>query len=179
MKALRICAKKPSIIQITVAAKKTDTNTTIVLAVSSFLLGHEIFFSSDLTSRRNRVNFTSRLRLCTAISWTAISSHPNYSIATSMHEKNGRGGRTWTRNQRFWRPLLYQLSYTPVWVLWQRSSKPFIWFPCAPCVFCRICSIYWIPSDPGHFFCFYSSDSCVACTRYKPTWLHYACCTPL
>ena len=27
----------------------------------------------------------------------------------------GRGRRTWTLGTRFWRPLLYQLSYTPMW----------------------------------------------------------------
>ena len=27
---------------------------------------------------------------------------------------NGRGSKTWTHNLRFWRPLLYQLSYTPM-----------------------------------------------------------------
>ena len=31
-----------------------------------------------------------------------------------LHEgKTGRGGRIRTRDRRFWRPLLYQLSYTP------------------------------------------------------------------
>ena len=30
--------------------------------------------------------------------------------------KTGRGGRTRTRDRRFWRPLLYQLSYTPALV---------------------------------------------------------------
>ena len=29
-------------------------------------------------------------------------------------KKNGRGGRARTHDRRFWRPLLYQLSYTPV-----------------------------------------------------------------
>ena len=29
-------------------------------------------------------------------------------------EINGRGSKTWTHNLRFWRPLLYQLSYTPM-----------------------------------------------------------------
>ena len=28
--------------------------------------------------------------------------------------QNGRAGETRTRNQRFWRPLLYQLSYSPL-----------------------------------------------------------------
>ncbi len=27
---------------------------------------------------------------------------------------SGRGSRTWTHDQRFWRPRLYQLSYTPI-----------------------------------------------------------------
>jgi hypothetical protein len=30
-----------------------------------------------------------------------------------MGPKNGRGGRTRTRDLRFWRPLLYHLSYAP------------------------------------------------------------------
>src|SRR5688500_8376855 len=29
---------------------------------------------------------------------------------------NGRGNRARTRDLRFWRPPLYQLSYTPAWV---------------------------------------------------------------
>ena len=29
----------------------------------------------------------------------------------------GRGRRTWTLGTRFWRPLLYQLSYTPIFHL--------------------------------------------------------------
>ena len=35
-------------------------------------------------------------------------------VACSLCEKkNGRGDRTRTRNPRFWRPMLYQLSYSP------------------------------------------------------------------
>ena len=36
----------------------------------------------------------------------------------------GRGRRTWTLGTRFWRPLLYQLSYTPIewWAI--RDSNP-------------------------------------------------------
>ena len=30
---------------------------------------------------------------------------------------HGRGDRTRTCNQRFWRPLLYQLSYTPMYMV--------------------------------------------------------------
>ena len=29
--------------------------------------------------------------------------------------QNGRGSRNRTHGTRFWRPLLYQLSYTPIW----------------------------------------------------------------
>lgn len=35
---------------------------------------------------------------------------------------SGRRGRTRTRNLRFWRPLLYPLSYTPRWV--QKGQGP-------------------------------------------------------
>ena len=34
----------------------------------------------------------------------------------------GRGDRTRTYNQRFWRPLLYQLSYTPIEPLYYNKS---------------------------------------------------------
>ncbi len=30
-------------------------------------------------------------------------------------DKSGRGRRIRTLGTRFWRPLLYQLSYTPIW----------------------------------------------------------------
>src|SRR5436190_12103719 len=39
--------------------------------------------------------------------------------------KFGRRGGNRTPNQRFWRPLLYQLSYTPVrWAFRRRSRGP-------------------------------------------------------
>ena len=34
----------------------------------------------------------------------------------------GRGRRTWTLGTRFWRPLLYQLSYTPISILFSRQD---------------------------------------------------------
>ena len=38
-------------------------------------------------------------------------------IAFRSQKMSGRGRRTWTLGTRFWRPLLYQLSYTPkYWV---------------------------------------------------------------
>ena len=35
----------------------------------------------------------------------------------------GRGSRTWTHGTRFWRPMLYQLSYTPVWWAFTGSNR--------------------------------------------------------
>jgi hypothetical protein len=35
---------------------------------------------------------------------------------------SGRGGRTRTRDLRFWRPLLFQLSYTPIYNLDFKST---------------------------------------------------------
>ena len=37
--------------------------------------------------------------------------------------ESGRGGGTRTPNQRFWRPLLYQLSYTPVIISFRQHSR--------------------------------------------------------
>ena len=40
-----------------------------------------------------------------------------------FQKANGRGRKNWTLNLRFWRPLLYQLSYTPVkWGDWWGSN---------------------------------------------------------
>ena len=38
-------------------------------------------------------------------------------------ESAGRRGGNRTPNQRFWRPLLYQLSYTPVVISFRRHSR--------------------------------------------------------
>ena len=35
----------------------------------------------------------------------------------------GRGSRDRTHGTRFWRPMLYQLSYTPVWLLKLDSNQ--------------------------------------------------------
>ena len=33
-----------------------------------------------------------------------------------IYRNHGRGGRIRTRDLRFWRPLLFQLSYTPIYL---------------------------------------------------------------
>ena len=46
------------------------------------------------------------------------------SIQTAQHcNFHGRGRRIRTLGTRFWRPMLYQLSYTPVWWAF-RDSNP-------------------------------------------------------
>ena len=37
--------------------------------------------------------------------------------------RNGRGRRIRTLGTRFWRPLLYQLSYTPMWWAFTGSNR--------------------------------------------------------
>ena len=47
------------------------------------------------------------------LSWKSrVISHSAFS---------GRGTRTWTQSLRFWRPPLYQLSYTPIYV-WKAKA---------------------------------------------------------
>src|ERR1700704_3398484 len=79
---------------------------------------------------------------------------------------NGRGDTTRTCDLRFWRPLLYQLSYTPV--LGHGRAGPdggplATSSPGAPCgcgTGCRTCAA---PCDPDRFSCSSGSCSCVPC----------------
>ncbi len=45
------------------------------------------------------------------LNYRAIS----YMVCGKSAYTHGRGRRTRTLGTRFWRPLLYQLSYTPMW----------------------------------------------------------------
>src|ERR1039457_6333973 len=56
---------------------------------------------------------------------------------------DGRGGTTRTRDPRFWRPMLYQLSYAPS-VTWSRDAA------CARGNACRTCAA---PDGPGRCAC--------------------------
>ena len=44
----------------------------------------------------------------------------------SRPSENGRGRRIWTLGLRFWRPSLYQLSYTPIYNNLRHLTKPTI-----------------------------------------------------
>ena len=46
----------------------------------------------------------------------------------------GRGRRTWTLGTRFWRPLLYQLSYTPIL---NSSLRKSLWYYTYIASFCQ------------------------------------------
>ncbi len=52
-----------------------------------------------------------------------------------MRWRGGRSGRIRTRDLRFWRPLLYQLSYAPAKALQKDSSTlSGVWSICVPFV---------------------------------------------
>ena len=64
--------------------------------------------TSGVTGRRsNQLNY--RAIFCIKTAWAVVFS--------------GRGRRIRTLGTRFWRPMLYQLSYTPVWWAF-RDSNP-------------------------------------------------------
>src|SRR3990172_5341572 len=69
------------------------TNTRIVRLRTCMRVGHVTFFNSDQASSRKR-----RSRL-TRFAFDVVG--------------DGRGDRTRTYNRRVWRPVLYQLRYTP------------------------------------------------------------------
>src|SRR3954464_13584031 len=77
------------------------TMTTIVESRSSVRVGIEVFRSSSNISVKNVRALLNGLRI----------------------GESGRGGGNRTPNQRFWRPLLYQLSYTPVVCFLRRESR--------------------------------------------------------
>ena len=70
-----------------------------------------------------------------------------------------RRRRLRTLDLRFWRPPLYQLSYTP-------SIFTLPLSPCGQYVFCQKDSTFLVPAFPGCFFDFcwwYSSCACIQC----------------
>ncbi len=63
--------------------------------------------TSGVTGRRsNQLNYMAVLPTIEIITHTTRVVKKNL---------NGRGRKIRTLDTRFWRPLLYQLSYTPVW----------------------------------------------------------------
>src|SRR5450432_4524935 len=69
--------------------------TTMVESLSSLAVGQLAFFNSPTISVAKIRTLRKGFAMC-------------------FLGESGRGGGNRTPNQRFWRPLLYQLSYTPV-----------------------------------------------------------------
>src|SRR5438067_13744864 len=78
-------------------------------------------------------------------------------LAMVVIPESGRGGATRTPDPRFWRPLLYQLSYTPVPVgaTSIRRLPPLLGFLVGG-VFPAPGQNFWISSRSGSFFLFFT-----------------------
>ena len=69
--------------------------------------------TSGVTGRRsNQLNYMAVYAQCRVTSTQQIN-YSTYNVCCK--EFFGRGRKIRTLDTRFWRPLLYQLSYTPVW----------------------------------------------------------------
>src|SRR5450432_4855538 len=78
--------------------------TTMVESLSSLAVGQLAFFNSPTISVAKIRTLRKGFAMC-------------------FLGESGRGGGNRTPNQRFWRPLLYQLSYTPVVISFRRHSR--------------------------------------------------------
>src|SRR5450432_1111739 len=88
--------------------RKEARMTTIVESRSSTLVG-QLAFMSSLTISPTKMR----------VLWNGF-----FMDAAVGTFGSGRGGGNRTPNQRFWRPLLYQLSYTPIVVeLFRRRRR--------------------------------------------------------
>ena len=103
--------------------------TIMVLVVVSLRLGQETLSASCLTCLKNIIGLVLLILFNRHVKinarnlgkshslFTRLSPVLNRLIMTRFQSESGiigRRGGTRTRNPRFWRPVLYQLSYTPV-----------------------------------------------------------------
>ena len=86
------------------------------LAKSSFT---RVTFSLQTILKKNRC--TLRTATCIDCGWWESNPHPlglvpktSVSAIPPHPQIKNRGDATRTRNRRFWRPLLYQLNYSPI-----------------------------------------------------------------
>src|SRR5690606_5669097 len=89
------------------------TSTRMALLCNSAYLGQvTLFFTSSHDSITYLMNlFIDRCLLL------RTSNFPNYQGRVEAFLPLCTGGETRTPSQRFWRPLLYQLSYTRLWII--------------------------------------------------------------
>src|SRR5438309_858971 len=90
----------------------TVTMTTNVIVRSSPQLGQMTLRSSPTMSSKFRTRPRRGVGVvrCTLFDLGSVGT----TLAMVVIPESGRGGATRTPDPRFWRPLLYQLSYTPV-----------------------------------------------------------------
>src|SRR5665213_23800 len=95
----------------------TMTNTIAVVIMVSLREGQVTLRVSSRTSCKNlngdvAIQFSPDCKAGLPKSWSN-DSLPSYDRRRLPGSPPGRSGRTRTCNPRFWRPVLYQLSYTP------------------------------------------------------------------
>src|SRR5437588_10393898 len=90
--------------------RPTMMKTITVVSQVSFQLGQVTLLISRRTSWKNCIGETRRRTTGGSASSTVFLIT---SAISTLFFKLGRGGGTRTHGPRFWRPMLYQLSYTP------------------------------------------------------------------
>src|SRR5437660_9127620 len=133
----------------------TVTITTNVIVRNSAQLGQITLRSSPTMSSRLRMRprrwVGEGVVRCTLFDLGSVGT----ALAMVVIPESGRGGATRTPDPRFWRPLLYQLSYTPVPVGANsiRRLPPYLVSLWAVC-FRHRGQNFWISSRSGSFFLF-------------------------
>ena len=89
------------------AASADNAKTITVVSNTSRRVGQVIFETSDRTCCINLKGLVVAIIHFFLLSWHLSPLEPKFKCAS------GRGSRVRTRDLRFWRPPLYQLSYTP------------------------------------------------------------------
>src|SRR6059058_2381531 len=133
----------------------TVTITTNVMVRSSPQLGQMTLRSSPTMSSKFRTmpRRGEGVVRCTLFDLGSVGT----TLAMVVIPESGRGGATRTPDPRFWRPLLYQLSYTPVPVGANsiRRLPPYLVSLWAVC-FRHRGQNFWISSRSGSFFLFFT-----------------------
>src|SRR5689334_14775008 len=135
----------------------TVTITTNVIVRNSAQLGQMTLRSSPTMSSRFRTmprRWVAGGVRCNLFDLGSVGT----ALAMVVIPESGRGGATRTPDPRFWRPLLYQLSYTPVPVganSIRRLGPPYLVSLCAVC-FRHRGQNFWISSRSGSFFLFFT-----------------------
>src|SRR3569833_4672582 len=93
--------------------RPTMMKTITVVSHVSFQLGQVTLLISRRTSWKNCSGETRRRGADDASASESTSVFFVRSAISNLLFKHGRGGGTRTHGPRFWRPMLYQLSYTP------------------------------------------------------------------